>query len=442
MNTVDTTVAGLSGQTIVDLTKKHTLFEWSAQGAIDPIPVAGAKGCWFWTPEGKRFLDFNSQLMCVNIGHADERVIRAIQQQAETLAYANPFMATEPRARLGRKLAEICPGDIEVFFFTNGGAEANENALKIARQYTGRHKALAFYRSYHGSTAGAMMLTGDPRRWAAEPGMPGVVHLLNPYHGIKEGWDTTAVALARIEETIQLEGAQTIAAFFLEPVTGTNGVLVPPDGFIQGIRDLCTKYGILMVADEVMSGFGRTGEWFAVDHWRVVPDLLTMAKGLTSAYVPLGAVGMRRGIADYFNDKVFYGGLTYNSHPLGCATALATLQVYEDDRLIENARRMGGVMKELMAALQAKHPIVGAVRSLGLFGVIELVTDRESMEPLAPFNGTSEPMNRLRKIFRDDGLYTFVRMNYFFANPPLIITEEEMRHGFDIFDRALTQIAG
>jgi taurine--2-oxoglutarate transaminase len=440
MNTVET-ITGLDGKTIVDLTKKHTLFEWSAQSAVDPIPVAGAKGCWFWTPEGKRYLDFNSQLMCVNIGHGDERVIRAMHQQAETLAYANPFMATEARARLGRKLAEICPGDIEVFFFTNGGAEANENAIKIARFYTGRHKVMSFYRSYHGGTAGSMMLTGDPRRWAAEPGMPGVVHVLNPYHGIQRGWESSDDALARIEETIQLEGADKIAAFFLEPVTGTNGVLVPPEGFIRGIRDLCTKYGILMVADEVMSGFGRTGEWFAVDHWRVVPDLMTMAKGLTSAYVPLGAVGLRRGIADHFKDRVFYGGLTYNSHPLACATALATLQVYEDDRLIENARRMGDVMKGMLAALQAKHPSVGAVRSIGLFGIVELVKDRASMEPLAPFNGTSEPMNALRKIFRDEGLYTFVRMNYFFANPPLIITEEELRHGFDIVDRALTQIA-
>ena len=441
MNTVDTGVAGLSGQTIVDLTKKHTLFEWSAQGAVDPIPVAGAKGCWFWTPEGKRYLDFNSQLMCVNIGHGDERVIRAMHQQAETLVYANPFMATEARARLGRKLAEICPGDIEVFFFTNGGAEANENAVKIARQFTGRHKVMSFYRSYHGGTAGSMMLTGDPRRWPSEPGMPGVVHVLNPYHGIQTGWDTAEVALARIEETIQLEGPHTIAAFFLEPVTGTNGVLVPPDGFLQGIRDLCTKYGILMVADEVMSGFGRTGEWFAVDHWRVVPDLMTMAKGLTSAYVPLGAVGMRRAIADHFKEKVFSGGLTYNSHPLGCATALATLQVYEDDQLIPAARRMGGLMRELLSALQAKHESVGAVRSIGLFGIVELVKDRASMEPMAPFNGTSEPMKKLGKLFREEGLYTFVRYNTFFTNPPLIITEEELRHGFDIIDRALAQIS-
>lgn len=440
MNTVDT-VATLSGQTIVDLTKKHTLFEWSAQNAVDPIPVAGARGCWFWTPEGKRYLDFNSQLMCVNIGHGDERVVRAIQRQAETLAYANPFMATEARARLGRKLAEICPGDIDVFFFTNGGAEANENAVKLARQFTGRHKILAFYRSYHGATAGSITLTGDPRRWAAEPGMPGVVHVLNPYHGIERGWEETGQALARIAETIQLEGPHTIAAFVLEPVTGTNGVLVPPPGFIQGVRDLCTHFGILMVADEVMSGFGRTGEWFAIDHWGVVPDVMTMAKGLTSAYVPLGAVGMRRAIADHFRDQVFFGGLTYNSHPLACAAALATLQVYEDDHLIDSARRLGGVMKDLMHALEQKHAIVGAARSIGLFGLVELVRDRTSMEPLAPFNGTSEPMKRLARFFREEGLYTFVRWNTFFTNPPLSITEEELRHGFDIIDRGLAAIA-
>jgi taurine--2-oxoglutarate transaminase len=440
MKTADTTTT-MSGQEIVDLTKKHTLFEWSAQSAVDPIPVAGSKGCWFWTPEGKRFLDFNSQLMCVNVGHRDARVIRAVQQQVETLAYANPFMATEPRARLGKRLAEITPGDIDVFFFTNGGAEANENAIKVARLFTGRHKILSFYRSYHGGTAGSMMLTGDPRRWAAEPGMPGVVHVLNPYHGIERGWDTAEKALAYLEETIQLEGAQTIAAFVLEPVVGTNGVLIPPDGFLQGVRELCTRHGILMVCDEVMSGFGRTGEWFAINHWHVVPDLLCMAKGLTSAYVPLGAVGMRRHIADHFKDKVFYGGLTYNSHPLACAAALATLDVYDEDKLIDNARRMGAVMKTQLEQLQATHEIVGAVRSIGLFGLVELVRDRTSMEPLAPFNGTSDAMKRLSKIFRNEGLYTFVRWHTFFTNPPLCVTEEELRTGFDIIDRALTQLA-
>jgi taurine--2-oxoglutarate transaminase len=402
--------------------------------------VAGAKGCWFWTPEGKRYLDFNSQLMCVNIGHGHPKVVKAVQEQVATLAYANPFMATEARARLGQKLAEITPGDIDTFFFTNGGAEANENAIKLARLYTGRHKILARYRSYHGATGGAMMLTGDPRRWAAEPGMPGVIHVLDPYHGIQRGWDDVKTALANLEEVIQLEGPQTIAAFFLEPVTGTNGLLVPPDGYLQGVREICTKHGILLVADEVMSGFGRTGEWFAVDHWKIVPDLMSMAKGLTSAYVPLGAVGMRRAIADHFKDRVFYGGLTYNSHPLGCATALATLAVYEEEDLIANARRMGELMATLMRDLEARHAIVGATRSIGLFGIVELVKDKKSREPLAPFNGTSEPMARLGRFFRDQGLYTFVRWNTFFTNPPLCISEEELRQGFDVIDRGLTEI--
>src|SRR5471032_2246418 len=362
----------MTGDEMIALSKKHTLFEWSAQSKDDPIPVERAKGIYFWTPEGKRFIDFNSQLMCVNIGHGDERVIKAIHDQASVLAYANPFMATEARARLGAKLAEITPGDIDVFFFTNGGAEANENAIRLARMATGRHKILARYRSYHGGTAGAITLTGDPRRWPAEPGIPGVVHVLDPYHGIARGWDTADVALAALEEVIQLEGPNTIAAFILETVTGTNGILIPPDGYLQGVRALCDKYGILMICDEVMSGFGRTGEWFAIDHWKVVPDLMTMAKGITSAYVPLGAVGMRQKIADYFKDKMFPGGLTYSSHALACAAALATIAVYEEDGLIARAKQRGALMADLMTELAAKHPSVGAVRSIGLFGVIEL----------------------------------------------------------------------
>jgi taurine---2-oxoglutarate transaminase len=432
-----TDVKGMTGQEIVELTKKHTLFEWSAQSKVDPIPVARAQGIYFWTPEGKRFIDFNSQLMSVNIGHGDERVVKAISEQASVLAYANPFMATEVRARLGAKLAEITPGDIDVFFFTNGGAEANENAIKMARAFTGRHKIMARYRSYHGATAGAISLTGDPRRWAAEPGIPGVVHVLDPYHGIERGWELAESSLAMIEETIQLEGPNTIAAFILEPVTGTNGILVPPNGYLEGVRRLCDKYGILMIADEVMSGFGRTGEWFAVDHWKVVPDLLCMAKGLTSSYIPLGAVGMRRHIAKHFDDKVFYGGLTYNSHPMGCATALATIGVYEEDHLIENARKMGAVMKTLGESLQAKHRSVGAVRSIGLFGIVELIRDRKTKQPMAPFNGTSEEMTALGRFFRENGLYTFVRWNTFFTNPPLCIDESQMREAFAIIDKGL-----
>jgi taurine--2-oxoglutarate transaminase len=427
----------MTGQEMVALSKQHSLYEWSAQAHVDPIPMAKAKGIYFWTPEGKRFIDFNSQLMCVNIGHGDPRVIKAIQDQAASLAYANPFMATEARARLGQKLAEISPGDIDVFFFTNGGAEANENAIRIARLATGRHKILARYRSYHGGTGAALTATGDPRRWAMEPGMPGIIHVPHPYHGMKRGTASGADALAELEEIIMLEGPQTIAGFLMETVTGTNGIHVPPDGYLEGVRALCDKHGILLICDEVMSGFGRTGEWFAVDHWKVVPDILTMAKGLTSAYVALGAVGVRRKIADHFKDKVYYGGLTYNSHPLGCAAALATIAVYEEDKLLERARKMGVVMKQMQDDLKKKHPSVGDVRSIGLFGIVELVKDRKTMEPLAPFNGTSPEMQALGKFFREEGLYTFVRWNGFFTNPPLTITEAEMAEAFAIIDKGL-----
>jgi taurine--2-oxoglutarate transaminase len=427
----------LSGDEIVALARRHTLFEWSAQDKVDPIPVDRAKGVHFWTPEGKRYIDLNSQLMSVNIGHGDERVSRAIQDQLAKVAFAAPSLATAPRALLGAKLAQLTPGDLDVFFFTNGGSDANECAIRIARQVTGRHKILARYRSYHGATGGAIALTGDPRRWASEPGMAGVVHVLDPYHGLARGWDDVPTALAYLEETIQLEGPATIAAFILETVTGTNGVLVPPDGYLQGVRALCDRYGILMICDEVMAGFGRTGEWFAVNHWGVVPDLLTMAKGLTSSYVPLGAVAMRRGVADTFREKPFASGLTYGSHPVGCAAALATIRVYEEDRLVERAEEMGAVMKQLHADLARRHPSVGAARSIGLFGMIELVRDRRTLEPLAPFNGTSDEMAALSRFFRQEGLFTFVRWNGFFTNPPLCITEAELREAFAIVDRGL-----
>jgi taurine---2-oxoglutarate transaminase len=427
----------MTGDEMIELCRRHTLFEWSAQAAVDPIPVARAKGIYFWTPEGKRYIDFNSQLMCVNIGHGDERVVRAIQEQAMVLPYANPFMATEVRARLAKKLSELTPGTIDAFFFTNGGAEANENAIRIARLFTGRHKIGARYRSYHGGTAGALTLTGDPRRWAAEPGIPGVFRIPEFYHGVDKRSETAEEVLARTEETIQLEGPNTIAAIIVEPVTGTNGILIPPDGYMQGIRALCDKYGILLIDDEVMAGFGRTGEWFAINHWKVKPDLISMAKGLTSAYVQLGAVGMRREIADHFAKNVFYGGLTYNSHPLACAAALATIAVYEEDNLIARAREMGHVMRGLLEDLKARHPSVGTTRNIGLFGIVELVRNRETLEPMAPFNAAAPEMQALGKFFREQGLYTLVRWNTFFTNPPLTITEAELREAFAIIDKGL-----
>jgi len=429
-------VKPLSAAEITELCLRHTLFDWSAQSGLKPLAIASAKGVHFQTVDGRRFIDFNSQLMCMNAGHGEPRIIEAIKRQADQLAYISPFMAHEPRALLGRKLAELLPGDIEKVFFTLSGTDANENAIKIARAVTGRSKILARYRSYHGSTGTAVLATGDPRRWANEHA-GGVVHVVDPYHGMQHATDTAAVALEHLEETILLEGPETIAAFILEPVSGTNGILIPPDGYLEGVRKLCDRNGILLICDEVMTGFGRTGRWFAVDHWGVVPDLITMAKGLTSSYVPLGAVGMRPQVASHFDDNVFYGGLTYNSHPLGCAAALATIRVYEEDDMVGNSRRLGAVLANHHRRLQERHPCVGAVRSIGLFGALELVRDRRTMEPLAPFNGTSPEMKAVSQALLDEGLYTFVRWNTIMTNPPLCITAGELDEGFEILDQAL-----
>ena len=427
----------MSAEEMVALAKKHTLFEWIPQNAADPIPVETAKGVYFYTPDGKRYIDFNSQLMSVNIGHGDQRVIDAICAQAQKLQYVNPFATHEPRARLAAKLAELTPADLDVFFFTNAGAEANENAIKIARNITGRQKILSRYRSYHGGTGQVMVATGDPRRWANETGVSGYVRAPDPHKWGRPGPEDTDVALRELEDVIMYEGGHTIAGFILEPIVGTNGILIPPDGYLQGVREICDKHGIMLIADEVMSGFGRTGEWFAVDNWGVVPDLLTMAKGLTASYLPLGAVAMRREIKDAFADKPFVGGLTYNSHPMGCATALAVIDVYEQDGLIERARQMGEVMAAHHQRLMDKHPSVGAVRNKGMFGIIELVRDRETFEPMAPYGGLSDEMKAIGAHFKEHGLFTFLRFNAIHTNPPLTISEEEMAEGFDIIDAAL-----
>ena len=426
----------LSADEIIDLSRRYTLYDWQAQSKVAPIAVDRGEGVYFWSTDGTRYLDLNSQLMGVNIGHGDRRVSDAIARQAERLAYISPFHAYEERALLGRKLAEILPGDIEKSFFTLGGAEANENAIKIARMVTGRHKILARYRSYHGATTGTMTLTGDPRRWPNEPALVGVVHVLDPYHGPERGTDDAGTALALLEETIELEGPSTIAAFILETVTGTNGILIPPDGYLRGVRELCDRHGILMIADEIMCGFGRTGEWFAVDHWDVVPDIIATAKGLTSSYAPLGALGLRPQVAAHFEDNVFWSGLTYNSHPIGVAAALATIGVYEEDGLIENARKMGDVMARHHQELKDRHPSVGHVRNIGLFGILELVKNAQN-EPMSPFNVTNETMGKVNRYLLDHGVYTMVRWWNVMTNPPLCITAEQLGEGFEVLDQAL-----
>lgn len=425
----------------------HSFWTWSAQGSVKPIPVTRAKGVYFWDADGKRFLDFNSQLMCVNIGHGDERVIKAIAKQARELPYVAPSLTSKPRAVLGKMLAEISPGDLNHFFFTLGGAEANENAIKIARAFTGKHKILARYRSYHGATAGAMSLTGDPRRLAWEPSlMPGVVHFLDPYRyrstfhknkpDISEA-EFTKDYLNHLEEIIRYEGAETIAAIIIETVTGTNGIIIPPQGYLQGLREICDTNNILLICDEVMSGFGRTGAWFAVDHWNVIPDLMTMAKGLTSAYAPLGAVAIRDEIAEFFDEKVYYGGLTYNSHPISLAAAIANIKVMKEDRIVENSKKMGTVLRRHLNDLGEKHASVGEIRSIGLFGAIEVVRNRKTREPMAPYNGNSPEMTEVKQYLLDNGLFTFIHWNVIMVNPPLIIDEDQLLEGIKIIDRAL-----
>ncbi len=433
---------------ILPLSRKHVFWTWSAQAKVNPIPVVRAKGVYFWDTAGKRYLDFNSMTMCVNIGHGDERVISAIQRQAAELPYAAPGMATKVRALASKKVTEITPGGkLTKVLFTLGGADANENAIKLARGYTGRFKVLARYRSYHGATAGAMAATGDPRRVAWEPMLtPGVVHFLDPYRYRSTFHRTNPDIseeefcqdyLNHLEEIIRYEGPGTIAAVLIESVTGTNGVIIPPEGYLRGVRALCDKYGIVMIADEVMSGFGRTGKWFAVDHWSVVPDIITMAKGLTSAYAPLGAVAMKPEIAAAFDERAFESGLTYTSHPISLAAAIANIQVMREDKIVEHVAEMGPVLHKLLTDLGETHPSVGEVRSLGLFGIIELVKDRKTKEPMAAWDSSSPEMAAFHMACLEHGLYLYTHWHTVLIIPPLIITEEQLKEGFEVLDQAL-----
>src|SRR5438309_3701898 len=399
------------GRQIVQDAKEYVLYSWSVQNAINPIAVERAEGRHFFDYDGNRYLDFASQLVYVSIGHSHPKVVQAIKDQAEKLATIGPPMATESRSRLGKLLAEVTPGDLTMSFFTNGGAEANENAIKLARWYTGRDKIVARYRSYHGATAGAITLTGDPRRGAAEPGIPGVVRMLDPYtYRCPAGHPDpcpVCTGTPHLEELLQYEGPQNVAAVILETVVGTNGVIPPPPGYLRAIREVCDRHGILLILDEVMAGFGRTGRWFACENWEVVPDILTVAKGINSGYVPIGAMVISQPIAEWVRDKPFAGGLTYSGHPLACASAIASIEAFREEGIVENAAAHGAYLGEELRALQERHASIGDVRGLGLFWGLELVRDRETREPLVPFNAAGEaalPVARLTKAALERGL--------------------------------------
>ena len=426
--------------------RAHVFHSWSAQAALDPMVIAGAEGSWFWDEDGTRFLDLSSQMVNMNIGHQHPKVVAAIKAQADELCMIAPSHANATRSRLARMLAERAPGDLDRVFFTNGGSEANENAVRMARLHTGRHKVLATYRSYHGGTAGSIALTGEPRRWPSEPGMPGVVHFWGPYlyrsafHATTEAEECDR-ALAHLRDTIMVEGADTIAAVVLESVVGTNGILVPPDGYLAGVRQVCDDHGIVMVCDEVMAGFGRCGEWFAVDHWDVVPDLICFAKGVNSGYVPLGGVLISPAIAETFAERPFPGGLTYSGHPLACASAIASIEVFEEEGVLAHARMLGtDVLGPGLAELAERHPSVGEVRGLGVFWALELVRDRTTREPLVPYGAAgpaAAPMKEVMAACTARGVVPFAAMNRLNVVPPATTSVDDVRLGLERIDEAL-----
>jgi taurine--2-oxoglutarate transaminase len=440
-----TTLETRKSQTYQD-DRAHVFHSWSAQGALDPLVVAGAEGSWFWDEDGNRFLDFSSQLVNVNIGHQHPKLVEAIKAQADRLCTIAPFHANDQRSKAARLIAELAPGDLDMVFFTNGGAEATENAIRMARLATGRHKVLATYRSYHGATAGSITMTGDPRRWPSEPGLPGVVHVWGPYlyrsafHASTETEECER-GLQHLADTLMVEGAHTVAAIVLETVVGTNGILVPPDGYLAGVRALCDQHGIVMICDEVMAGFGRCGEWFAVDHWGVTPDLICFAKGVNSGYLPLGGVVISRAIADVFRERPYPGGLTYSGHVLACASAVASIEIFKEEGVIEHARALGtDVLGPALQEMQQRHPSVGDVRGLGAFWALELVRDRSTREPLVPYNAAGEankPMAELAAACKAKGLWPFTHFNRVHVVPPVTISVEEARQGLAILDEAL-----
>lgn len=427
--------------------RRHVFHSWSAQRLIDPVVIAGAEGSRFWDPSGRTYLDFTSQLVNMNIGHQHPRMVAAIKEQADRLCSVAPSFANDVRSEAARLIAERAPGALDMVFFTNGGAEAAENAVRLARMHTGRHKVLTTYRSYHGATAGAIALTGEPRRWASEPGMTGAVKFWGPYP-YRSAFHSTSPAeeceraLAHLADVIMVEGPHTIAAIALETVVGTNGILVPPDGYLAGVRDLCDRHGIVMICDEVMCGFGRCGEWFAVDRWDVVPDLICFAKGVNSGYVPLGGVVISQRIAESFAERSYQGGLTYSGHPLACASAVASINIFEDEGILDHVRRLETeVLAPELAAIATRHPSVGEVRGLGVFWAIELVKNPATREPLVPYNASGSdaaPMTALAKACKERGLWPFTHFNRIHVVPPCTITEGDLREGLAIIDEALS----
>ncbi|WP_046777814.1 aspartate aminotransferase family protein [Streptomyces yangpuensis] len=432
---------------VKDADRKHVFHSWSAQALIDPLAVAGAEGSYFWDYEGKRYLDFSSQLVNTNIGHQHPKVVAAIQEQAARLCTLAPGFAVDVRSEAARLIAERTPGDLDKIFFTNGGAEAVENAVRMARLHTGRAKVLSTYRSYHGATAAAINLTGDPRRWPSDTAAAGVVHFWGPYlyrsafHATTEAEECER-ALAHLADTIAFEGPQSIAAIILETVPGTAGIMVPPAGYLAGVRELCDRYGIVFILDEVMAGFGRTGTWFAAEHWGVTPDLITFAKGVNSGYVPLGGVAISAAIAETFATRPYPGGLTYSGHPLACAAAVATINAMEEEGVVGHAAHLGeNVLGPALAELAERHPSVGEVRGLGAFWALELVRDKETREPLVPYNAAgadNAPMAEFAAACKASGLWPFVNMNRTHVVPACTITEAEAKEGLALLDEALT----
>ncbi|WP_062461356.1 aspartate aminotransferase family protein [Demequina soli] len=429
--------------------RAHVFHSWSAQALIDPLPVAGGAGSEFWDYAGNRYLDFGAQLVNLNLGHQHPDLIAAIERQARSLATIQPSFANDVRGELARRITEVAGERFTKVFFTNGGADANENAVRMARLFTGKRKVLAMYRSYHGNTTTAISLTGDPRRWPNEPADGSVVHFMGPYayrspfHSDSPEQEA-ARALEHLEQTIILEGASTIGAILIETVVGTNGVLVPPPGYLAGVRALCDKHGIVYIADEVMVGFGRTGEWFAYQGHGVSPDLVTFAKGVNSGYVPLGGVIISAEIAAHFDERAFPGGLTYSGHPLACAPGVATFEVFERDGILDHVKDLGSrVVQPILESWVESHACVGEVRGTGLFWAVELVRDKATREPLVPFNASGKdaaPMGVFAKACKDAGVWPFVHFNRTHVAPPLIITEDELRRGLAVIDEALSEI--